>query len=157
MAVGTPDVKRALALARAVSPFCGMLKLGLEAARSNRPLLLAVTVLTSIDSAELGATGVAGSPAQQVLRLARLAMSAGADGLVCSPLKVGLLRNALGTEPLLLVPGIRPEGAYEDDQALVMSPRQAIEAGADWIVVGRPVTGQADPGAAAKAVIEQLR
>ena len=127
-----------------------------ETAGTQRPLLLAVTVLTSLDSASLNATGVVGNVSQHVLRLARLAMSSGADGLVCSPLEVSLLRDALGSEPLLVVPGIRPAGVASADQVRTMTPRDAMAAGADWIVVGRPITARADPGGAAKTIAEQL-
>jgi orotidine-5'-phosphate decarboxylase len=127
-----------------------------EAAGDARPLLLAITVLTSLDGAALAETGVIGSPAEQVLRLGRLALAAGADGLVCSPLEVAMLRAALGPGPKLVVPGIRPAGAAVGDQARVMTPREAVAAGADWIVVGRPITGAADPGAAAAAIAAEL-
>jgi orotidine-5'-phosphate decarboxylase len=123
----------------------------------ERPILLAVTVLTSLDAATLHATGVAGGPRQQVLRLARLALEAGADGLVCSAHEVSMLRDALGEKPVLVVPGIRPAGAATGDQARVMTPEDAIAAGADWIVVGRPITGAADPGAAAAAIAAAAR
>ena len=119
-------------------------------------MLLAVTVLTSLDAPALAATGVIGTPAAQVLRLARLALDAGADGLVCSPLEVAMLRTALGPGPKLVVPGIRPAGAASGDQARVMTPRDAVFAGADWIVVGRPITGAANPGAAAAAIATEL-
>ncbi len=120
------------------------------------PLLLAVTVLTSLDSSALHATGVAGGPRQQVLRLARLAMAAGADGLVCSAHEAAMLRDALGASPVLVVPGVRPAGSDVADQARTMTPREAAEAGADWIVVGRPITGSADPGSAARAITHEL-
>ena len=120
------------------------------------PILLAVTVLTSLDSNTLHATGVAGGPRQQVLRLARLALSAGADGLVCSAHEVSMLRDALGAGPVLVVPGIRPLGSAAGDQARTMTPREAVEAGADWIVVGRPITGSADPAAAAAAISAEI-
>jgi len=123
-----------------------------ESAGAARPLLLAVTVLTSLDDAALAATGVQDGAARQVERLARLALAAGADGLVCSPHEVGLLRAALGPAPVLVVPGIRPEGAARGDQARTMTPAQAVTAGADWIVVGRPITAAADPAAAAAAI-----
>jgi orotidine-5'-phosphate decarboxylase len=127
-----------------------------EAAGSERPLLLGVTVLTSINAAALATIGVAGTPAAQVLRLARLALDGGADGVVCSPLEVAMLRTALGPGPTLVVPGIRPVGAARDDQERVMTPREAVAAGADWIVIGRPITGAADPGAAAAAIAAEL-
>jgi orotidine-5'-phosphate decarboxylase len=127
-----------------------------EPAGAARPLLLAVTVLTSLDAEALHATGVAGGPRQQVLRLARLALDAGADGLVCSAHEVAMLRDALGRAPVLVVPGIRPHGAAAGDQARVMTPRDAKAAGADWVVVGRPITAAADPAAAAAAIAAEL-
>jgi orotidine-5'-phosphate decarboxylase len=123
-----------------------------DAAGPARPKLLAVTVLTSLSAAALAETGVNAQPAEQVLRLARLALSAGADGVVCSPQEVALLRQALGPAPLLVVPGIRPEGSPAGDQARIMTPREAIAAGADWLVVGRPITAAPDPAQAASAI-----
>lgn len=127
-----------------------------EAAGGARPILLAVTVLTSLDEAALAATGVAGGAAAQVVRLGRLAIAAGADGLVCSPREVAPLRQALGPAPLLVVPGIRPAGAAAGDQARTATPAEAVADGADWIVVGRPITGAADPVAAAAAIAASL-
>ncbi len=127
-----------------------------DAAGDDAPLLLAVTVLTSLDSSALHATGVAGGPRQQVLRLARLALDAGADGVVCSAHEASMLRDALGAGPVLVVPGIRPLGAAAGDQARTMAPREAVDAGADWIVVGRPITGSADPAAAAAAIMMEI-
>jgi len=127
-----------------------------DAVGDDAPLLLAVTVLTSLDSSALHATGVAGGPRQQVLRLARLALDAGADGIVCSAHEASMLRDALGAGPVLVVPGIRPLGAAAGDQARTMAPREAVDAGADWIVVGRPITGSADPAAAAAAIMEEI-
>lgn len=219
-ALDTADLPRARALAAAVGPHCGLLKLGLEfflangpagvravserplfldlklhdipntvagavrallplapamltlhaaggggmieAARAaaegapRPPLLLAVTVLTSLDAEALHAVGVAGGVRQQVLRLARAAMSAGADGLVCSAREVAMLRDALGEAPVLVVPGIRPAGAAAGDQARVATPQQAAAAGADWIVVGRPITEAADPALAAATIAASL-
>lgn len=123
-----------------------------EPAREARPLLLAVTVLTSLDGAGLHETGVAGGARQQVLRLARLALSEGADGLVCSAHEVAMLRDAFGTSPVLVVPGIRPAGSDAGGQARVMTPREAANAGADWLVVGRPITQAVDPGRAAEMI-----
>lgn len=123
---------------------------------SCRPIVLAVTVLTSLGEAELAELGVDGGVEPHVLRLARLAMQAGADGVVCSPLEVARLRAELGPDAILVVPGIRPFGAATDDQARAMTPENAAVAGADWIVVGRPITGAPDPGAAAKAVAGAL-
>ena len=122
----------------------------------DRPILLAVTVLTSLDGEALHATGIAGGPRQQVLRLGRLAIEAGASGLVCSPHEVAPLRDALGQAPCLVVPGVRPAGSAGGDQKRVMTPAQARDAGADWIVVGRPITRAADPAAAAAAIAAEL-
>ena len=128
-----------------------------EAAGAARPMILAVTVLTSLDEADLAATGVPGPPASQVLRLARLAVAAGADGLVCSPLEVAMLRDALGAGPALVVPGIRPTGSAAGDQARTMTPAEAVAAGADWIVVGRPITAAPDAGQAAAAIAAAIQ
>ena len=121
-----------------------------------RPILLAVTVLTSLDAEALHATGIAGGPRQQVLRLGRMAMHAGAHGLVCSPHEVAPLRDALGREPCLVVPGVRPAGDEAGDQKRVMTPAEASRAGADWSVGGRPITRAADPAAAAAAIAAEL-
>lgn len=128
-----------------------------EAAGAARPMLLAVTVLTSMDAATLSEIGVAGGPVQQVLRLARMALAAGADGLVCSPQEVARIRDAHGAAPFLVVPGVRPAGSAIGDQARVATPAEAVAAGADWLVIGRPITGAADPAAAAEAIAESLR
>jgi orotidine-5'-phosphate decarboxylase len=127
-----------------------------EAAGPARPKLLAVTVLTSLSAEALAETGVSATPQAQVLRLARLALAAGADGLVCSPLEVAMLRAEIGPGPLLVVPGIRPIGAPIGDQARTLTPREAVAAGADWLVVGRPITGAADPAGAAAAIAAGL-
>ncbi|HTI00267.1 MAG TPA: orotidine-5'-phosphate decarboxylase [Acidisoma sp.] len=131
-------------------------RIAAEKAGTARPKLLAVTVLTSLSAEALTETGVADSPAAQVLRLAKLALRAGADGLVCSPQEVAMLRAEIGPEPLLVVPGIRPVGAAAADQARTLTPREAISAGADWLVIGRPITGAADPAAAAAAIASDL-
>jgi orotidine-5'-phosphate decarboxylase len=123
----------------------------------DKPMILAVTVLTSLDQIDLHAVGIPSTPEEQVLRLARLAVEAGADGLVCSPLEVAMLRQALGPAVKLVVPGIRPEGAASGDQARTMTPAQAVAAGADWIVVGRPITAARDPGTAAADVAACIR
>lgn len=127
-----------------------------EKAGEARPLLLAVTVLTSMDAAALAATGIADTPARQVLRLARMAVAAGADGLVCSPQEAALLRTELGPGPALVVPGVRPAGSAAGDQARVATPAEAVASGADWIVVGRPITGAPDPAAAAAAIAASI-
>ena len=128
-----------------------------DGAGAARPRLLAVTVLTSLDAAALAETGVSGTPVQQAMRLGRLAMAAGADGLVCSALELAPLRNELGPDALLVAPGIRPIGSAADDQARTMTPFDAMAAGADYIVVGRPITGAADPAAAAAEIQRQAQ
>jgi len=125
-------------------------------AGNGRPMILAVTVLTSLGQDELRTVGVAATVDEQVLRLGRLAIESGADGLVCSPLEVALLRQTLGPSVKLVVPGIRPAGSPADDQARTMTPARAIESGADWIVVGRPITAANDPRAAAAAIAADL-
>jgi orotidine-5'-phosphate decarboxylase len=119
--------------------------------------LLAVTVLTSMDAAQLEATGVRGSAAAQVERLATMAFAYGIRGFVCSPAEVAGLRRRLGSEPLLVIPGIRPEGAAIGDQRRVATPAAAMAAGASYLVVGRPITRAVDPGSAARAILAQMQ
>jgi orotidine-5'-phosphate decarboxylase len=128
-----------------------------EAAGPNRPKLLAVTVLTSLSAEALAETGVSDTPRAQVLRLAKLALAAGADGLVCSPQEVAMLRDEIGPDPVLVVPGIRPLGSAAGDQARTLTPREAVAAGADWLVIGRPITQAPDPAAAAARIAADLR
>ncbi len=122
----------------------------------GRVRILAVTVLTSLDAAVLEQIGLAGPPQEAVVRLARLAVAAGAGGLVCSPQEVAAVRAAVGPGPLLVVPGIRPAGAALGDQARVATPAQAVAAGADVLVVGRPLRDAPDPAAAARAIAAEL-
>jgi orotidine-5'-phosphate decarboxylase len=135
-----------------------MLTAAAEAAASSatRPLLLGVTVLTSLDGADLAETGVAAAPDEQALRLARLAVSAGLDGLVCSPHEIAALRRALGPGPRIVVPGIRP-ALGGDDQKRVMAPADALAAGADVLVIGRPITRAPVPAEAAAGIFRGLR
>jgi orotidine-5'-phosphate decarboxylase len=130
-----------------------MLRAAVEATRESgrAPLLLGVTVLTSLDEADLRATGVSDKALDQVLRLADLSVECGLRGLVCSPLEIAPLRRRFGRDVKLVVPGIRPARAG-DDQKRTMTPAEAIEAGADFLVVGRPITGAADPRATALAI-----
>ncbi|MDA5194583.1 orotidine-5'-phosphate decarboxylase [Govanella unica] len=121
-----------------------------------RPQLLAVTVLTSMDKSDLEAIGVAADPAEQVLRLARMAKAAGVDGVVCSAHEIKALRAELGPDFILMVPGIRPMGADHGDQKRVMTPAEAVAAGADHLVIGRPITQAADRKAAARAIATEL-
>lgn len=122
----------------------------------NAPRLLAVTVLTSMDAAQLHGIGVPDAPAAQVLRLARLAATAGIDGLVCSPEETRQLRTALSGDPLLVVPGIRPTGSASGDQSRIATPGTAIADGASMLVVGRPITQAADPARAAQAILDDM-
>jgi len=124
---------------------------------AGRPLLIAVTVLTSIDEATLHAVGVAGSIAEQVARLAALTEQAGLDGVVCSPLEIGVLRAARGPSFKLVTPGVRPAASSQDDQVRVATPGAAISAGASYLVVGRPVTQAADPLAALAAINAEIQ
>jgi orotidine-5'-phosphate decarboxylase len=118
--------------------------------------VLAVTVLTSLDAAALAAVGLAGPPEAAVVRLARLAVGAGAGGLVCSPLEVAAVRAAVGPGPLLVVPGVRPAGAAKGDQSRIATPAEAVRAGADVLVVGRPLREGGDPAAAAARIAGEL-
>lgn len=126
----------------------------------GRVAVLAVTVLTSIDDAVLADVGVSDPAEKQVLRLAELALGAGAQGLVCSPLEIEAIRQKFGRSddggPLIVVPGVRPPGTAADDQQRTSSPRAALQAGADLIVVGRPITQTDDPGAAASALLADI-
>jgi len=123
---------------------------------SPRPLLIAVTVLTSLDEADLAAVGQQGPLEAQVLRLARLAQAAGCDGVVASPREIVALRAACGPGFTLVIPGVRPAWSAAGDQKRVMTPAEALKAGADYLVIGRPITGDADPVAAARRVAEEL-
>ncbi len=129
----------------------------MEAAASiaNAPRLLAVTVLTSMDAPALAAIGVAAQPAEQVLRLGRLAYASGIRGLVCSAAEIAELHEALD-DPLLVVPGIRPAGAVADDQRRIATPAAAIADGASMLVVGRPVTQADDPAAAVEQILAEI-
>ena len=127
------------------------------AAETERPLVLAVTVLTSLDRARLQRElQVPVAVEGQAVHLATLARAAGVDGVVASPREAGALRTALGRELTLVTPGIRPAGATADDQVRVATPAAAVRAGADYLVVGRPVTGAPDPRVAAAAIIREI-
>ncbi len=127
-----------------------MIRAAVEAAGDTK--ILAVTVLTSLDANELAAIGQGDDAQAQVLRLARLAVAAGAGGIVCSPREIALLRKELPKDVILVVPGIRPAGAVKGDQKRVMTPAEATAAGADYLVIGRPITQAADPVAAARSM-----
>ena len=123
----------------------------------RRVKLLGVTVLTSLDDGDLSAIGQQGPVGEQARRLALLARDSGLDGVVCAPLEVAMLREVCGPDFLLVVPGIRPSGAASADQKRVMGPRAAIQAGADYLVIGRPITEATHPAAAAQAILNELR
>lgn len=123
---------------------------------TNRPWILAVTVLTSMDDDDLAAVGVNTSARDQVLRLAALAQKNGADGVICSPLEIEAIRAECGPDFKLVVPGIRPAGSDHGDQKRVKTPSEAMDLGADLLVIGRPITGADDPAAAVKDIVAGL-
>ena len=122
----------------------------------SRPLLIAVTVLTSMSAEDLSEVGVAGAPADQVRRLARLTAQCGLDGVVCSAQEAAMLRAELGEGVLLVTPGIRPAGGDAGDQRRVMTPAEALRAGATDLVIGRPITAAPDPLAALKQIQSEM-
>ena len=124
----------------------------LEPYGKDAPLLIAVTVLTSMEDLDLLQIGINASPMEQVIRLAHLAQRAGCDGVVCSPQEVEVLRTHCGKDFKLVTPGIRPEGSDFGDQRRVMTPKQAIETGSDFLVIGRPITQAEDPLAVLKSI-----
>ena len=121
-----------------------------------RPVLLGITVLTSMDDASLAEVGVGRPMANQVNSLAHLAISSGLDGVVASPQEAGMLRQALGQDAFIVTPGVRPAGAQLGDQSRVSTPQSAIEAGASHLVVGRPITQAQDPIAAFEAIAAEI-
>lgn len=120
------------------------------------PQLLAVTVLTSMDAQQLEAIGLAVKPAEEVQRLARMGLDAGIHGFVCSPEEVAALRQLGGEKAVLVIPGIRPAGASVGDQKRVATPAEALQMGASYLVVGRPITQAADPAEAAERVLAEM-
>lgn len=140
-----------------------MLRAAAEAARVSaeetgvpRPRIIGITVMTSLDDEDLAAVGQRGPVAEQVRRLADLALATGLDGVVCSAREIAALRRQCGPDFLLVVPGIRPDWAAMDDQKRVLTPAEAIAAGADYLVIGRPITSATDPVAAARRVVAEL-
>ena len=124
--------------------------------RKTRPALLGVTILTSLDPDTLRSIGMTGSTASRAVALARVAQQAGLDGVIASAQEVRAIRRACGPEFLIVVPGIRPGNAEMHDQSRVATPGEAIRAGANYLVVGRPITGSHDPRAAALAISEEI-
>jgi orotidine-5'-phosphate decarboxylase len=135
-----------------------MMRAAAEESRAINPRMkiIAVTVLTSMDDSDLEAVGQHGPVAEQVVRLAKLTKSSGLDGVVCSSREIGAIRKACGPDFSLIVPGIRPAGSDVADQKRIMTPSDACRAGADILVIGRPITGAPDPAAAAKAIWDEL-
>ena len=125
---------------------------------ADRTRLLAVTLLTSMDSRAVREAGIGGPPKSRVVKLAKLAQKAGVDGVVASVQEAKAIRKACGREFLIVTPGVRPKtpDLAKDDQARTATPREAIKAGADFIVVGRPILAAADPRAAAQGIVEEI-
>lgn len=136
-----------------------MMKAAVESASVaglDRPKILAVTVLTSLDAGDLEAVGQNGPVAEQVARLALLTQESGVDGVVCSPAEVAIIRAVCGPDFSIMVPGIRPAWAATNDQKRVMTPAEALAAGADNLVIGRPITGAPDPVEAARRIVAEF-
>jgi orotidine-5'-phosphate decarboxylase len=135
-----------------------MMRAAREAAGSgkSRPAVLAVTILTSLDAKALRTVGMSGSPASRATALAELAKRAGMDGVVASAQEVKSIRRACGPKFLIVVPGIRPAAGLANDQSRIATPAEAIRAGADYLVVGRPITAARDPRAAAHAIANEI-
>jgi orotidine-5'-phosphate decarboxylase len=123
----------------------------------ERPLVVGVTVLTSLDQDDISLLGYKDNLNDQVLRLADLAQSAGLDGVVCSPFEIGMLRRAMGTDFKLVVPGIRLEGGDAHDQKRILTPHEALQKGADYLVIGRPITQAPDRAKAAQTIAASLQ
>ena len=127
-----------------------------EAGKGPRPILLGVTVLTSLKGAEMEEVGMGSDVASQVLRLAGLAKTAGLDGVVCSPQEIEVLRKEYGRDLIIVTPGIRPVWAAAQDQKRIMTPAEAVGKGADYLVIGRPITGAPSPNEAFLRVVAEL-
>ena len=124
--------------------------------RIRRPALLGITVLTSLGQEDLARLGIGRTPEDQVLSLAEAGKEAGLDGVVASARELPALRKRFGPDWILVTPGIRPEGSPADDQVRTLTPREAVEAGADYLVIGRPITGAPDPCAAVREILRSL-
>lgn len=135
-----------------------MLVSAVEASREfkNPPKILAVTVLTSLDNNDLKNIGISSTPTEQVLRLASLSQKAGCDGVVCSPREISTLRENMGNNFMLVVPGIRPLGFNADDQKRTSTPQEALRSGANRLVIGRPITKSSNPRKAAENIVAEL-
>lgn len=135
-----------------------MIRQAVDAAHQarQRPLILAVTALTSLDTSDLAAIGVNEDVSSYVVRLAKMAQANGADGVICAATEIDMLRKACGPDFRLVVPGIRPKGSAAGDQKRVMTPGEALKLGADHLVIGRPITEAASPEASAQAIAQEL-
>ena len=129
----------------------------LEQAAGPRPWLIGVTILTSMGETDLAEIGLTGSPADNVSRLAALARTAGLDGVVCSPHESARLTDELGRDFVLVTPGVRPAGAAVNDQQRIMTPAEALEAGSDYLVIGRPITQAEDPQSALEKINAEIQ
>jgi orotidine-5'-phosphate decarboxylase len=125
-------------------------------ASSTKPKVLAVTLLTSMNAREARRLGIAGPMERRVVALAKLAQRAGLDGVVASPLEIRAIRRACGPRFLIVTPGVRPAASSRGDQARIATPGEAIRAGADYLVVGRPITSARDPRAAAQRILDEM-
>ena len=136
-----------------------MLRAAAEAARQtdSNPKIVAVTTLTSLDDTDLMDIGVIRPLAEHTLAMGRLALDSSIDGLVCSALETALFRNAIGSNPLLVTPGIRPSNSTTEDQKRIATPKMAVRNGADFLVVGRPILQAPDPPAAAAAILSEIK
>ena len=133
-----------------------MMEAAAKAAEGSELLILAVTVLTSMDSSQLSSTGISVEPKEQVLRLAGLSSSAGLGGIVCSPLEITAIRETFRDKLRIVTPGVRPTWATAGDQKRVMTPAEAVKAGSDWLVIGRPITAAENPKEAYAKVVAEL-
>ena len=124
---------------------------------AHKPLLIGVTILTSLSRADIAEVGLDIEPAEQVLRLAKLAKDSGLDGVVCSPLETRLLKKEVSRDFILVTPGVRPAGSVVGDQQRIMTPSQALSAGSDYLVIGRPITANVNPVEALKAIIDECQ
>jgi orotidine-5'-phosphate decarboxylase len=152
------DLRAVTMLTLHASGGLGMLRAAREAltGKRTRPALLAVTLLTSLNPAAMREIGIAGTPAVRALALAKLAKEAGMDGVVASAHEARVIRRACGPKFLIVVPGVRPAAADANDQSRVATPAEAVRAGADYLVLGRPITAAPDPRAAAIAIAKEL-
>jgi len=133
-----------------------MMEAAAKAAEKMELLILAVTVLTSMDSDQLSSTGINVEPKEQVLRLAGLAAKAGIGGIVCSPLEISAIRESFDEKLRIITPGVRPIWAAAGDQKRVMTPAEAVAAGSEWLVIGRPITASENPKEAYAKVVAEL-